>query len=154
MKICIEKAYCQEQPAAQKNTSSWEYGMFGDTSIQRNLQASEQEGTQREKADGYRHKGETVKQAWKFTCVVIRTCTYTVSKQRRIHEQAHRCPTKRTCRYSLVQAYKHTDIHTQPHASYGMFKHPTTQMSKRMGKQVQVLTDSRPLRRTSAATST
>ena len=62
MKICIEKAYCQEQPAAHKNVSTWEYGMFGDTSIQRNLQASEQEGLQREKADGYRHKGEKVEQ--------------------------------------------------------------------------------------------
>ena len=72
--------------------------MFGDASIQPNLQAFEQEGTQREKADGYRHKGETVKQTWKFTYVVIRTYTYTASK----HEQAHRCPTKRTCRHSVV----------------------------------------------------
>ena len=79
MKIFIERAYCQEHPAAQKNTSSWEYGMFGDTSIQRNLQASEQEGLQRKKADGYRHKGETVEQTWKFTDVVIRTYTYTAS---------------------------------------------------------------------------
>jgi hypothetical protein len=80
MKIFIEKAYCQEQPAAHKNISTWEYGMFGYTSIQRNLQASEQEGTQREKADGYRYKGETVKKTWKFTDVVIRTYTYTASK--------------------------------------------------------------------------
>lgn len=91
MQICIEKAYyhahkhagtsayvrqaygytgeeaIQEQPAAHKNTSTRKYGMFGGTSIQPNIQASEQKGTQREKADGYRHKGETVKQTWKFT---------------------------------------------------------------------------------------